>query len=478
MKTVKVDRWESQIEIQVPDSAEILEAEVKGEKISDPEEAIRKVLKSPLGIKPIKELVNSRSKVAVAFDDPMKRSASYIAVPLILEELREAGVKEENIVLVCASGCHRRWMRSDFLENRRFGFGLPPGMGYRTLPENVVNEFWPQRFIRHHAADPETLVKMGYSKLGALVEHNRVLKDCDLLIYSGAVQPLELGGYTGNGAVVGLGSARTVAFHHGGSVIGHEESLHSDARTQFYGRHKEAIMERIEEYTGKQVFYVEGVGNSGRQWTHFSAGHFKEIREPNLQAADRVNICPTEQFDVVITGLPRWMGYDTSRNPIICLFSAARILRHYLGKPVLREGGVIIVNALCDGGIDSVGCPSHAEILDLYERLGYDARRLEEQHMEEFLLRDDYLNKYTYGYALHPIHPINLLNVSQYVHDYVGKLIIATAENPVAVRKTGASFAHDFSSAWQMAERIVGKNPRTLVLPTYFSKPPFLFAVR
>ncbi len=477
MKTVKVDRWEGPIEIQVPKSAEIVEAEVRGEKILDPEEAIREALRNPLGMKPIKELVNSRSRVAVAFDDPMKPSPSYLTIPLILDELREAGVKDENIVLVSATGMHPRRFPGDFIENRRFGYGLPAGMGYRTLPEKIVNEFWPWRWIRHDATNPEVLVKMGYSKLGALVEHNKVLVDYDLVIYSGSVGTLELGGYSGTGVVVGLGSARTTSFHHSQSIVGHEESFHSDPQRQLYRRHKDTIMERIEEYTGKQVFYIEGVGNSARQWTHFSAGHFKAIREPIIRAADRVNLYPVDQADVVIAGLAKHMGYDTTRNPIICLFAGARILRVCLEKPVLREGGVMILVAQCDGGIDTVACPSHPEVLDLYGKIG-DVRRLEEQYTEEFLAREDYIKKYTYGYAIHAIHPFNLLSVSQRLHDYAGKLIIATAENPEAVRKVGATWARDFTDAWRMAERIVGKNPRTLVLPNFFTRPSFKFAVK
>ncbi|MGZ4857906.1 MAG: lactate racemase domain-containing protein, partial [Methanobacteriaceae archaeon] len=251
MKTVKVDRWESQIEIQVPKSAEVLDAVVKLEQKSDPIEAIRTVLRNPLGMKPISAMVNKGTRVAVAFDDPGKPSPSYFSVPLILEELRQGGVTDDNIVLVSAGGCHPKRRRSEFIENRNFGYGLPPGLGYRTLPEKVIKEFWPSRFIRHDAANPGNLVKMGYSKFDGLVEHNRILEDCDLVIYTGGIRTMELGGYTGTGVVVGLGSARSISFHHGEAVLNHKESLHADPQTQLYRRHKDAVMERIEEYTGR-----------------------------------------------------------------------------------------------------------------------------------------------------------------------------------------------------------------------------------
>lgn len=478
MKTVKVDRWEGQIEIQVPDSAKVMQGQVRGQGFSDPVEAIKKALSNPLGMKPIKELVNSKSRVAIAFDDAMKRSHPYLSVPLILEELKGAGVKDDNIVLVSASGMHPRRFRSDYIEFRNFGYGLPAGMGYRVLPEKLVDEFWPRRWIRHDAAGPESLVDMGYSKLGGIVEQNRVLNDYDLVIYCGSIATIELGGYTGTGAVIGLGSARGLIFHHGQAVAGQEDSMNSDPNRQLFRRHKDAIMERIEEYTGKQVFYLEGVSNSGRQYVHFSAGHWKAIREPIIKAADEISIYPVEQqADVVVAGLPKWMSYDTTNNPIICLFCGARLLRVCVDKPILREGGVMILIAQCDGTIDPVACPSHAEVLDLYGKMG-DARRLEEKYVDEFLSREDYIKKYKYGQALHPVHPFTLLGVSQRFHDYAGEMIIATADNPQAVQKVGATWAADFNEAWRMAERIVGKNPRTIVLPNFYTGLPLKFAVK
>ncbi len=60
-KNVKVDRWERQIEIGVPESATVLESVAGEDKALDPAEGIRRALKNPLGMAPIKELVNQKS---------------------------------------------------------------------------------------------------------------------------------------------------------------------------------------------------------------------------------------------------------------------------------------------------------------------------------------------------------------------------------------------------------------------------------
>ncbi|MBW1847347.1 MAG: DUF2088 domain-containing protein [Deltaproteobacteria bacterium] len=477
-KSVKVDRWEGQIEIQVPEASVIFQSQGAEEKAYDPIAKIRHAIENPLGMRPIKEIINSGSRVAIAFDNPLKPCPSSLTIPIVLEEIREVGVKEENIVLVSANGCQRKHRASEFYDYLNRGYGLSPGKGLVTVPKKIFKEFWPHRFIRNDSANPEKLVDMGRSKLGDVVEVNRVLVDYDLLIYTGAVYPMAWGGYGGVGVVIGLSSARSIASHHNVGVIGHRDACHADQRNHFYRRHKDSIMERIEEYTGRKVFYIDAILNGARQWSHFAAGHFKEIQEPLWKAADEERIYQVEQADVVVIGLPKWILYDTTRNPVICLNAAANILRNSLGRPVLREGGVLILIAVCDGFIDNDALPSYPEVLDLYGKMG-NAQRLEEKYLEEFLFyREDYLIQHMAGNANHPTHPFWLFAETQFVHDHVGKLIIATAENPEAVRKVGGTWAEDFDQAWQMAEKLVGKSPKTLVLPNFFTNVPVKFAVK
>ncbi len=56
-KDVKVDRWEGQIEIQVPKSALVLESVAKEEQGYDPVAKIKKALKNPLGMEAIRGLI-------------------------------------------------------------------------------------------------------------------------------------------------------------------------------------------------------------------------------------------------------------------------------------------------------------------------------------------------------------------------------------------------------------------------------------
>ena len=84
-------------------------------------------------MEPIGKLVNKASKVAVAFDNPIKVCPSALTIPIVLEELRKAGVKEENIVLVSANGNQRKHTPTEFFDLRKAGVWFAAGQGDSCL---------------------------------------------------------------------------------------------------------------------------------------------------------------------------------------------------------------------------------------------------------------------------------------------------------------------------------------------------------
>lgn len=469
-KKVNVDRWDNQVEITIPESATVIQAEPRPGLTSpeDPAEAIRSVLAAPSGMSPLSKLVGKGSKVAIAFDDPLKYSPKFIAVPILIDELESAGVEREDITLVSANGTHDRPPKDDFK-------GLYRDR-YPVLPDDIVDEFWPDRFINHDAQDPEMLVEMGTSALGDFVEHNRILVDSDLVIYNGSVMPLIWGGYSGEGVVVGLGSARSIYSHHKISIIGAPDSTHSDPRTHVYRQHKDAIIDRIEEFTGKKIFFLNGVLDRMGGWAGFFGGHYSQIQEAQWGCADRQHLERTAQADIIVAGVPRYVMYGDTRNPIINMVAATTILRSWRNKPILSEGGVVILVTRCDGHIDKVKHPSYLQGLELFGNLK-TARALEDKHFESLISDKVLLRKYHEEHAYHPVHPIWLFNENQYALDHAGKIIFATAENPDTPAMVGAEYAETFEEALTQAVGFLGGNPRITVFPNYFSLAPMIFDV-
>ena len=62
---------------------------------------------------PISKLVKEGSKVTIIFPDRVKGGEQYnshrkVSIKLILKELYQAGVKKEDILLICSNGLHRK----------------------------------------------------------------------------------------------------------------------------------------------------------------------------------------------------------------------------------------------------------------------------------------------------------------------------------------------------------------------------------
>ena len=466
---VAVERWNEKVEVDVPDTADVVVAEPRPEHpaLADPLAALRAALERPYGMPPLSDLVSPSSRVTIAFDDPLKYGPKYLAVPFLVEYLMGCDVSPTDITLISAGGTHDRPPREHFI-------GLYRGL-YPVFSEDFVDRFWPDRFLVHDAEDPSHSVDMGVSALGDVVEHNRLLVDSDLVIYCGCILPLVWGGYAGTGAAIGLASARSIFSHHRMQVIGVPESCHSDPRNSLFQRHKDAVMDRIEAFTGKRVFYVEGVPNPVGGWAGFFAGHFRALRDDAWRCADEQHVHSSPQYDAIVLGLPRYVFYGDTRDPLINLTAAGTVARAWRTAPLLRPGGAMVLMTACDGHIDPDLHPSYGEALRLFAT----TRRAEtvEAHFGRLRREPRYIDMYRNHHAYHGVHPIWLLNESQYVLEQAGLLLFAGGKRHEALEAVGATYAPNFQKAWELVLAHCGPSPRTLVLPSYFSQVPMIFNV-
>ena len=75
--------------------------------VTDVHEAIRQALAHPIGSPELPALTKAGDKVCIVFTDTTRSSPDHLLVPALLEELEKAGVKDDDITLVCGIGMHR-----------------------------------------------------------------------------------------------------------------------------------------------------------------------------------------------------------------------------------------------------------------------------------------------------------------------------------------------------------------------------------
>ena len=146
-------------EIEVPDSAMVVEGPNPDRiprALENPAQAVRNAIRKPIGMKPLSELVTSSSKVTIAMNDWM--GVGVHAVPVVLEELRTAGVEERNVRIVIAGGLHPKVTRSELILSKVGRTLNPPYPSpFHILSPEVVDRFWPTGWassrIRPHDAN-------------------------------------------------------------------------------------------------------------------------------------------------------------------------------------------------------------------------------------------------------------------------------------------------------------------------------------
>jgi len=482
-KEVLFDYWDRRIPLLVPGET-IIPAVMPFPNYVSPEKEVEKSLEAPIGAPPLKELALKAKgeKIVIAHDDPNRPAQPRrLIISTVLKILGEAGIPDEDIYLLSANGNHPKRPEAQF--KAYYGDKIYPR--FRSPGGN-------SRIIDHDCNDEKKLEKMGVSDLGDWVEANRLLCEAGLFIYCGQIIPTNWGGYTGTGVVIGLGSTRSISSTHSLEVVNHPESCHGDPRTMLYRKHKQAIMAKIESYTGKRVFYVDAILGEDAEIAQIFSGYSPEINEPTWAAADKLFGADVPQADVFIVGIPRFVAYGETSNPLISLAFAATPPRIWRNRHLLREGGVVIALTACNGQIDEHAHPSYRDVLNLFR--GCHSCSDLVKYEEQFYHRDDLNFKYAFGHAYAPLHAFWLLYESQYILDRASKVIFAGVPGaqvhnaplqlegtggPGAVRDLGCVPARSFDDAWKMAESIVGRSPVVVASPNYWTTPfrPFFNVV-
>jgi hypothetical protein len=467
MTRVPLEYGDEMMTVEVPDHATVFwpgRSHVDPPEV-DPAEATRRALAAPHGAPPLREMVRPGSRVVIAFPDRVKggtheRAHRKVAIPIIVEELERAGVRAQDITLLCAMGLHRKNTYEELV-------------GY--LGQRTVDAFWPERLLMHDAEDPEGIVHLGTTEYGDVVEVNRHVAEADLAILIGHTQGNPYGGYSGGYkmAATGITTWRSIRGHHSPATMLRGDFVPVNVDRSHMRRQFDAVGRAIERGIGKRFFTVDAVLGTTAQVLGVFAGTPDAVQEASWPLAARrtdVALDIADPFDVVLFGQPRSFHYGPGMgtNPILMLQSiGAQITRH---RDVLREGVVVIVTSLCDGWFNDAWFPSYRPV---FERLALVCDFAEVTRFEDEISTDPALvHKYRAEYAYHPFHAFSMVYMGTVAHRYTERIFIVGARAPGYARAMGCVPVPTVEEALRRAQRIVGRNPRILVLPEAFTKVP------
>ena len=301
-RTHQIAYGDGYISAALPERTRVIEGKHPLPAIPDVAERIREVINSPVGHEPLHKLVNSKSKVVIAFDDAsgayfrtQRTDFRQTAIEVIVEELRKAGVALNNITLLLSQGLHRKLSRTEM---------------ETFLGRRLVLQFGYNNLYCHDAEDPEQLVHLGYTHRGFDVEVNRAILDADQFIYLNTMWAPFNGGW--KSTAVGLGTFKSIRHHHRPWPIASGQSVDDPKNSSFKKLVWEqgALIEKALEAKGRRIFTIESVYDNAdprKDIIAINGGHPTEVHPHTLAAIEEQQVVDVQgQSDILVAGIANW----------------------------------------------------------------------------------------------------------------------------------------------------------------------------
>jgi len=281
------------------------------------------VISSPVNSLPLLELIKGKKSVCIVVTDITRECPDKeLLVPIL--EVIEKKIKRENITILIASGMHKQMSYVEKIE--KYG---------KEISDNY-------RVVDHNAKDENSLISLGNTKNGTPVKISKILIESDFVISLGVVEPHQFAGYSGGYKTVSIGLAgdETISFTHSPKMI-------KKSNIRVGKMEDNPIQEEIIEI-GKKIgldFLVNVILGINKEVVAIEAGEPIETHRNLITKARQLFEIPIKKsYNVVLCGV----GYPRDSN----LYQTTRAASYlfFAQKPVIQEGGYIIIPAKCEEG--------------------------------------------------------------------------------------------------------------------------------
>jgi nickel-dependent lactate racemase len=332
MKHYSIPCGKRMIDLEIPDHISV-QWVVSHEMAPVPNvrKAVEEALEHPIGSPRLRNLVRPGQKVAIIVTDITRKLPEEIILPILIKELEEGGIKKKEITAVVATGTHRPNTYEELKE--KFG--------------EVVDEI---SFVNHDAYNQNELIDLGMTEGGIPLIFNRRVVEADIRIATGVIETHLFAGYSGGvkSLAVGVAGEETIAATHNYSMM--EETRLGVVEGN---RFRTFLMEAA---SALGLHFIVNVVQTGKkEVVKVVAGDPIEAFNEGVKVARRLYEVEIEEpGEIVVSGV----SYPKSRD----LYQATRAANVVVfgPKPVVTQGGVILIPAPCE---DGCGHPGYCNIM-------------------------------------------------------------------------------------------------------------------
>jgi nickel-dependent lactate racemase len=280
-------------------------------------ESLRDCFDHPLGTPRLRELARGKKTAALVVEDMTRPTRADKLVPFVMDELKAAGLRRENIVIVSAVGCHKPQTEEEFR---------------KKLGNEIVDQY---RTVNPDLFDQLTFV--GRTRRGTPLHVFTPVLQTDVKIGVGGILPHGGAGFGGGGKTVmpGICGFETIAHHHLGGLT----SMNSPGQIE-----GNPFREDLEE-AARLIhldFSVNAVIGVDRETVRLFVGDMVEAHRRGVEFARkayRVD-APREVDLAIINAFPE--DHD--------LLQSTKALCPGMGIDSLNSGGKIFLLSACPDG--------------------------------------------------------------------------------------------------------------------------------
>lgn len=278
---------------------------------------VKRALANPINSKRLRDIVKIGEKIVIITSDITRPMPSKIVVPVVLEELYEAGVKDEDITIVFALGSHRKHTEDE--KKRIVGEGI-----YKK--------------IQCIDSDSTDFIHLGYTKNNTPVDIFRPVAQADRRICLGNIEYHYFAGYSGGAKAIMPGVSTRAAIQANHSRMVDDNSFAGNLETNPVRCDIDAVAKFV-----PIDFIVNVVLNEEKEIIKAVAGHYIDAHREGCRFLDSFyKIKIKRKADIVITSPG---GFPKDLN----LYQAQKALDN--AKHAVKKGGIIILVASCKEGL-------------------------------------------------------------------------------------------------------------------------------
>lgn len=315
----KIAYGQDEVEFDVPDKNLLMCCSAKKvHEIENLKAETMRLLRKPIGSKPLSKLVGPGKKVAILVDDWARPTRPSEILSAIIEELTRAGVSERDITIVVAKGTHRNCTDEEL----------------RTkIGEKLVGQF---RVMQHDCDDQSQLTYIGATSYGTPVWVNRLVLESDFKIGIGNLMANHISGFSGGSKIVLPGVCGRDSIEQNHSMEG---SIHCRLGNM-KGNPVRQDMNEVSKMVGVN-FIVNTVLNSRKRVIRLVAGDIIKAHEKGVAIIKQLyGVRVRKRADIaVVSATPADLNLFYSEK-------AATI-----GRMVTKDGGTVVVVSPCPDGI-------------------------------------------------------------------------------------------------------------------------------